>query len=243
MKTLKTIGQFISINFKEIFNYIGAALGGGALGMLIAYFITLTLSTEEKTGYVTLGTVFGLGLVAILLIFGQSLGGQADFYVTVSMNRARMSYLIGRYLLLVLDVLAAVAACFAINVLEMKVVGPALAKGHEIENLMGNVSPGLIIGLAVVLPLVIIFFTAMYVMFERKFFWAMWAIYMIIALGGPRVSSAMKKSPESIPAKIGEGLNAFFNMGTVPWIIIGVFMLVAFLVADIIIYRKMEVKM
>ncbi len=54
MKTLKTIGQFISINFKEIFSYIGAALGGGALGMLIAYFVTLTLSTEEKTGYVTL---------------------------------------------------------------------------------------------------------------------------------------------------------------------------------------------
>ena len=233
----------MKVNFKEIFNYIGAALGGGVLGMVIAYFITLTLSTEEKTGYVTLGTVFGLGLVAILLIFGQSLGGQADFYVTVSMNRARMSYLIGRYLLLVIDVLGALAACFVVNVLEMKVVGPALAKGNEVENLLGKVSPGLIAGIAVVLPLVIIFCTAMYVMFERKFFWAMWAIYMIIALGGPRVSSAMKKSPESIPAKIGEGLNAFFNMGPVPWIIIGVFVLVAFLVADIMIYRKMEVKM
>ena len=243
MKSLKTIGQFLKVNCKEVLTYIGAAFGGGALGMIIAFAITLTLSTEEKTGYVTLGTVFGLGLVGVILIFAQSLGGQADFYVTVSMNRARMSYLIGRYILLVIDLVAAWISCFLINILEMKVVGPALAKGNEIENLIEKITPGLAIGLTLVIPVVAIFCTAMYVMFERKFFWAVWAVYMIIVLGGPRISSAMKKSPESIPAKIGEGLNAFFNMGTVPWIIIGSFCLVAFLVADVIIFRKMEVKM
>ncbi|MBR6307654.1 MAG: hypothetical protein IKR39_03515 [Lachnospiraceae bacterium] len=243
MKTLKTIGQFIKVNINEIFTYIGGALGGGALGILIAVIIAMTLNNSEKVGYIAIGTIFALGLTAIVLIFFQALSGQADFYVTVSMNKARMPYLLGRYILLLIDIFAAFATCLVIQVLETKVIGPAIAKGREVESLLKDLSPAVLAGISLVLPLAIIFCTAMYVLFERKFFWVMWGLYMIVAIGGPRISSAMKKNPGSIPARIGEGLSAFANMGTIPWIVLGAVLVAVFLTADIMLYKKMEVKM
>lgn len=243
MKALKTIGQVIFVNIKELYAYVGAAFGGGAIGALIALIIIKTLTDGDKTGYVTLGTAFALGMVGIILIFGQSLGGQADFYVAVSMNRSRIPYLLGRYLLLVMDIFVALAGCFAVHLIETKLLGPAIAKGGEITVLIKNISPWLVIGLALVIPLVIIFCTAMYVIFERKFFWAIWAVYMIIALGAPRIGTAMEKNPDSIPAKIGQGFEAFFSMGTLPLIVIGLVIAAIFLVADVILFKKMEVKM
>ena len=83
----------------------------------------------------------------------------------------------------------------------------------------------------------------MYVIFERKFFWAIWGIYMLFSLGIPRVTSAMKKYPDSFSAKIGQGFAALGNIGTGAWLTIGAVLTVILLIADIILYKKMEVKL
>ena len=242
MRTLKTIGQFLCVNFKEIFTYIGAAAGGGALGILLAIAITSTVSGDEPASYATVGTVLAIVFAAAVLLFAQSLGGQADFYITVSMNRARMPYFLGRYLLVIIDVLASMGIIWIVNILELKVIGPAVSLSGEIENVL-NVKPEVIVVIIFVVPLVTIFSTAMYVLFERKFFWVLWGVYMLCALGIPRISTAVKKHPDSVPAKIGEGFIALANMGVGPWIIVGVVATVGFLIADILLYKKMEVKL
>jgi len=241
MKTLKTIGQFIYVNFKEIFTYLGAAFGGGVIGVIIMSLILAT--TDKPIEYSTIGTAFALGLTLIVFFFAQSLGGQADFYVTVSMNRARVPYFFGRYILLVIDLLAAVGAAYIVNVLEMNVIGPMLSTNGEVEQLINGVEPGLFTALILSVPLLIILFTALYVLFERKFFWVLWGLYMIGALGGPRISIAMKKNPGSIPAQIGESVMRLINMGTTAWLIIGAVTVAILLVADILIYKKMAVKL
>ena len=244
MKTLKTIGQFIYVNYKEILTYAGAALGGGALGIIImALIIVTTSSSEDPTGYAALGACFALGLALVVFFFAQSLGGQADFYVTVSMNRARVPYFLGRYILLIIDMLAAVGVTWLVSKLEMNVIGPALSRSGEVEQLLKGVNPAVFIALLLSVPLVIILFTALYVLFERKFFWVLWGIYMIAALGGPRISTAMKNSPDSAPAKIGQAFVNLMNLGTTAWIIIGAVSVVIFLVADIMLYKKMAVKL
>ena len=243
MKTLKTIGQFLCVNIKEIYAYLAAPAGGGALGILLAVLLIKTVSSSEKpASYGTVGTILAVVMAVAVLLFGQSLGDQSDFYVTVSMNRARMPYLIGRYLLVIIDVLGSLGVIWLVNFLERKVIGPAISASGEVENLL-YVRPEVIAAIVFIVPLLTIFCTAMYVMFERKFFWAMWGLYMICAIGIPRIGSAMKNHPESFSAKIGEGFAALGNMGAGPWIVVGVVVTAALLIADILIYRKMEVKL
>ena len=241
MKTLKTIGQFLAVNIKELLTYIGAAAGGGAFGSIFSIAITKTVSSDEPVSYTTIGTILAIVFTVAVLIFSQSLGGQSDFYVTVSMNRARIPYLIGRYVLVIIDILASLGVIWLVNFLERTVIGPAVSGGED-ENLV-RVKPEVVLVLTFVLPLITIFCTAMYVIFERKFFWALWGVYMICALGIPRVSSAMKNHPDSIPAKIGEGFATLGNIGVGPWLIIGAVATVILLIADIMLYKKMEVKL
>ena len=242
MKTLKTIGQFLAVNIKELLTYIGAAAGGGAFGIVFATAITKTVSGDEPASYATIGTILAIVFTVAVLIFSQSLGGQSDFYVTVSMNRARIPYLIGRYILVIIDILASLGVIWLVNFLERKVIGPAVSLSGEVENIV-SVKPEVVLVLTFVLPLITIFCTAMYVIFERKFFWALWGVYMICALGIPRVTSAMKNRPDSIPAKIGEGFATLGNIGVGPWLIIGAVATVILLIADIMLYKKMEVKL
>jgi len=240
MKALKTIGQFIVVNIKEIFTYMGAAAGGGAFGIIIATAVMKTVM--EAKSYGTIGTLLAVILSIAVLLFAQSLGGQSDFYVTVSMNRARMPYLIGRYLLVVIDILSAIGVIWLVNILETKVIGPALSPTGEVENIL-NFKPEIVAVVIFVVPLLTIFCTAMYVIFERKFFWALWGVYMIGAIGAPRVSTAVEKHPGSFPAKIGEAFIALGNLGVGPWLVIGAVLTIILLIADIMLYKKMEVKL
>ncbi|MBO4678273.1 MAG: hypothetical protein J5626_01240 [Lachnospiraceae bacterium] len=243
MKTLKTIGQFLCVNIKEIFSYLAAPAGGGAVGILLAVAIIKTVSSSEKpASYGTIGTILAVVMAVAVLLFGQSMGGQSDFYVTVSMNRARMPYLIGRYILVIIDILGALGVTLLVNFLERKVIGPAVSVSGEVENIL-HVRPEVIVALVFIVPLITIFCTAMYVLFERKFFWAMWGIYMLCAIGIPRISTAMDKHPGSFAAKIGEGFSALGNMGVGPWAVIGVVVSAALLVANVLLYKKMEVKL
>lgn len=240
MKYLKTIGQFLCVNIQEVFTYIGAALGGGAFGILIA--IALVKTDSEPVAYATAGTLVALIFSIAVLIFAQSLGGQSDFYVTVSMNRARIPYFLGRYLLVVIDILAAFGIIKLVELLERKVIGPAISTDGKIVKLI-TFKPEIVAVVVLVVPLVTIFCTAMYVIFERKFFWALWGVYMLSSLGIPRVTSAMKKYPGSFSAKVGEAFASLGNIGVGPWIVIGTLVTAVLLIADIMLYKKMEVKL
>ena len=242
MKTLKTVGQFLALNIKELLTFIAAAAGGGAFGIIFSIAITKTASGEEPVEYSTIGTILAIVFAVAVLIFSQTMGGQSDFYITISMNNARLPYLLGRYVLTILDILVSIGIIWLVNFLERTVIGPKVSLIGEVENLV-SIKPEVVLVIVLVSPLVTIFCTAMYVIFERKFFWTLWGIYMICALGIPRIGSAMKNHPDSIPAKIGEGFAALGNIGVGPWLIIGGVMTVVLLIADIILYKKMEVKL
>ena len=242
MRTLKTIGQFLAVNIKEVVTYLVATVGGGALGILLSSALSATAGGDEPAGYATVGTIMAIVFAVAVLLFAQSLGGQSDFYITVSMNRARIPYLIGRYVLVIIDILVSLGVIGLINLLELKVVGPAVSVSGEVENLV-KFKPEIIAVIVFAVPVLTIFFTAMYVIFDRKFFWALWGIYMLCALGIPRIASAVEKHPESFSAKIGEGFKALAGIGAGPWLIFGAVVTVALLIADIMLYRKMEVKL
>ena len=240
MKSIKTIRQFLCVNIKEVLTYRGAAAAGGVFGIILA--TALVKTDSEPVAYATVGTLMALIFSVAVLLFAQSLGGQSDFYVTVSMNRARIPYFIGRYILVVIDILAAFGVIELINLLERKVIGPAVSTDGKIVKML-TFKPEIVAVVVLVVPLLTIFCTAMYVLFERKFFWVLWGVYMLCSLGIPRVASAMKKYPDSFSAKIGEGFAALGNLGVGPWVVIGAVVTIVLLIADIMLYKKMEVKL
>lgn len=236
MNILKMTKDYFVVNVKELLTIIGATLGGGVFGMVLAYIIGILIAHEN---YATVGTMMGLIFGSIILFFGLALGGQADFKLAVSMNRTRMSYVVARYLLSVVEIASMLVLTQLIQKFEV-FLGTILAPGTETE-ILGTLSLQLILILTFVGPLVIMFFSIMYVMFDKKFFWVMWGVYMLGALGIPRISSAMKHNPESAAAKIGFFFQNAIDVNSVQFLITSIVLAVCLVIGNILLYRKTQV--
>ncbi len=238
MHILETVIKFIKANLKNSMYYPVAALSGGVFGIALALIIGVGIAHEE--GYATIGTMMALIFSAILLIFGMALGGMSDFQIMVSMNRNRMSYLIAKYFLTAAEIAVTLFTIFLIYKFEL-FLGSVIAPGQEIEEFYG-LSFGTQVAFVFGLPVVGMFLSIMYGIFDKKFFWVMWGVYMLCALGIPRISTAMRNHPESNAAKIGFFFQRVIDTSSVQFIVACVVGVVGLAIANFFLYRKTEIK-
>lgn len=235
MKYLKMFKNLLLCSKKDFLMYGAAVLGGGVLGTILSIVI---VATGEAEGYSCLGTLMGAIFGGIVLLFGNALGGQVDFQMAISMNRARMPYLVARYLLDALEIVFSLLLCYGIKAIE-KMVGE---KAGYFEDLF-NPSIGVLAGITFVVPLVVLLFAVLYTKFERKFFWVMWAIYMIVMIGLPRVTTAMNKHPESVAAKIGFFFRDALNLNPLAFGLCSGVLIIGIIIADVLLYKKVDIKL
>lgn len=238
MDYLKMIGKYIRTCKKEFITYLLTILGGFLFGTIIALFVVGT--AQENVGYGCIGTVMAGIFVLIMLFFGQALGGITDFHLAVFMSQGRLKFLVAKYIAEVIEIGGSFALIFGLSKLEY-LFAEFIAKGGEIEVLM-SFDLRVVLAVTFALPIFLMLLSALYVVFEKKFFWFMWGVYMIVALGAPRITSAMKKNPESMAAKIGFFFQNVVDISSVEFIIGVVIATIIAAVADVLMYRKIEVK-
>lgn len=233
MNYLKTTCKIVKVNFKDILIYIAVIFGGGVFGEILDLIISKT-SGESISG---IGMVMSGMAFVILVFFGSVFGGYADFALAVYNGRARSTYLVGQYIMLVLEYTVSAGVFAVFNIIDAN-------KGGADVDFIGSIPNPAPKVLAVIfgVPLIVMLFSALYAKFEKKFFWVVWVLWMALFVGGPRVLTAMEENPGSAAAKVGFTIQKALSFGSTESIIALVVIIIAIIVADILIYRNIDVR-
>lgn len=233
MKAFKAIGQTFRVSIKSFLLFEACLLGGAAFGGIMETLI-YTFSGDSVLG---LAFMFAAMALVIIVMFGSVFGGYGDFAMAVYFQRSRKFYLFTKYIYYVAEYGLAALLLFGIYTIESSFV----RLDSEVIMEMGNMVPVAIAGVLVV-PLIVILFSALYAKFERKFFWVMWVLWMVIFAGGPRVLTAMHEHPESAVAKVGFFLENAISAGTIESFIAVIVIAIIAIAANIMIYRSVDVR-
>lgn len=80
--------------------------------------------------------------------------------------------------------------------------------------------------------------------FGKKAFWVMWAIWMIVCLGGPRAAEAVSESPDSLFGKMGLAIEMLVER--VPlnlWILLAIVLVLACGIGNYLMIRRQQVSL
>ncbi len=198
-----TLRQTFRINYKEIFSYAGISAAGALLGMVFILIGMVTVGKSEGS-YANVGAILSLMFGEAMFLFGGIFSVQYDFNLAVSMGKARRYFVPARYLCMVLNGLIILGIVKLVNFLERAlypVLYPGAVCGMDIDWILGR--PAVFIGFVLGLPSLILLLGALIMKFSTKFYWGIWAFWMLGFMGIPRLLSAGKKHPDSLAGKAG----------------------------------------
>jgi len=211
MRLFDMIKKNLMVNKNELITFTTVPIGAGLVGIIIS----LILSGLDSKTYVEIASAFSVFGGLFILIFGMIFAERQSFTLAVTMGIARKRYLPARYISLLIEVATVWIGMIIIHGLDT-LVGNIVAPGLPHENILTliNIPAYLVVIIMLAIPILCLFLGIFYVRYERKFFWVMWAIWMLFCLGGPRIGTAMANHPESAAAKIGFALQSFFGMNS-----------------------------
>lgn len=233
MNYIKAVCQSFKINKKTILLFWGVVLGGSVFGLILDLVVSY-FTGEEIWG---MGIMFSGMFFGISALFGSVFSGYSDFALAVYNGRARKAYVFSKYIYLVCEYAVSVVILSATYLFEE-------AQATVPENFIGYFSHAsfIIFSIIFVLPVVVLLMSALYAKFDKKFFWVMWAVWMIVMTGAPRMVSAMEDNPESTVAKIGFAIKNAVKIGTIESVIGIVAITVIVAVVTVAFYSNVDVK-
>lgn len=233
MKAFKAISQTFRVCIKAFLLFEACTIGGALFGGILELIISLTAG-ETVTG---LAFMFAIMALFVMVLFGSVFGGYSDFAMSVYFCRSRKHFLFSKYIYYIVEYTIAALILLVVNYIET-VIGSKESINFAVD---GNTIFGAVAGILVI-PLIVILFSALYAKFERKFFWFVWVLWMLGFIGGPRILSAMNSNPESTVAKIGFFIKNAVAGGTVESVIGIVIIAILAIIGNIVIYRNVDVR-
>ena len=202
---MRTLKETFQVNRIEPIQYGLLPIAGAILGIVLVLIIMAVDGTGEDYGQ--LGTVFAIMFSTIVLLFGGIFSVQSDFNLAISMGKTRKYYMPARYLVLVLDTVIILTIVLLTSRIE-DALYPAIYPGTVCDLNAGRFlnSPGVFAAIALGVPMIILLFGVLLMRFSAKFFWVVWALWMFLCMGGPRIASATIENPDSLPGKVGLAL-------------------------------------
>ncbi len=239
---IQTAGQVWKLEWKEYLRHVIITLITAFIGIGMVYLIMNTAAEGEDYG--ELGTLFAILFGVMINIFGGIFTVQADFNNAISMGKTRKSYVPAKYLVSVMGTAMIVLTIWFVNILERFLYSmsfPSVGNTElNFEVIFAN--PVVLIGYIIGVPAITLLLGGLYMKFGVKFFWIMWAVWMFVCLGLPRIGDAMTENPDSIPAKIGFAAIDFFkDITMIQGIIAFVVCLIVVVVGNVFIFRKQRV--
>lgn len=234
--TLLMIKQLLQVTYKNILIFEGIILGGYVFGFIISLII---YNSSDDHLFVNLGTFMAMMFLLIEVFFGAIFTCSADFVLAITNGKGRANFVIARYALYVIE--------FGVGLALIKLgnaIDTAFAKAGDkaIDFLSVPEWPTFLV-IALVVPALVMCASALYVRFERKAFWVLWAIWMVVMVAGPRITSAMHKEPESAAAKIGFFFQNAISVGSAQFFIVAAVVGVCIFALNFVLYRYLEAKL
>ncbi len=216
-------------------------LAAGIVGMSIM-FAMMKFDVADGEWF-CLGTMLG-GIVAAFYGFiWISAGIGFYFNMEVAMGCSRKEFFFSYYLTgFVMN--GVYAIIMAIMCIIENALGRMLYPGMENDiDLLYYIIRG---GIPAVVVLTVIggFCGTLVLRYGKKAFWVLWAIWMVLCLGGPRISDAVSDAPDSVFGKIGTAVEVLLESVSVNiWILFGAAIVLACGVADFLMLRRQQVTM
>lgn len=216
-------------------------LAAGIVGMSIM-FAMMKFDVADGEWF-CLGTMLG-GIVAAFYGFiWISAGIGFYFNMEVAMGCSRKEFFFSYYLTgFVMN--GVYAIIMAIMCIIENALGRMLYPGMENDiDLLSYIIRG---GIPAVVVLTVIggFCGTLVLRYGKKAFWVLWAIWMVLCLGGPRISDAVSDAPDSVFGKIGTAVEVLLESVSVNiWILFGAAIVAACGVADFLMLRRQQVTM
>lgn len=216
-------------------------LAAGIVGMSIM-FAMMKFDVADGEWF-CLGTMLG-GIVAAFYGFiWISAGIGFYFNMEVAMGCSRKEFFFSYYLTgFVMN--GVYAIIMAIMCIIENALGRMLYPGMENDiDLLYYIIRG---GIPAVVVLTVIggFCGTLVLRYGKKAFWVLWAIWMVLCLGGPRISDAVSDAPDSVFGKIGTAVEVLLESVSVNiWILFGAAIVAACGVADFLMLRRQQVTM
>ena len=208
MKVLEMIKKDLIVNSKEFIGFALFPMAGGLFGIILA---TIIYYISGREYYMEMASLMCLLAAAFSLFLGAAFAERTVFTNAITLGVTRGNYIIARYIVLLLEGILSVAL-IAVMIGIDKLLFPSAV--HESIFDFSSVNVFVVVAVCLLIPVLSMFFGMLYVKFEKKFFWCMWALWMIGCIGGPRIGSAMSNHPESFIAKIGFAVASIFALPT-----------------------------
>lgn len=199
--------QFCAFWFDGLW-VIGLTAGLGIVGIILYQII---LGTDKVDGpYVPLGTIIAAAtaLIMILALIMSAFG--LYFNTEISMGCTRRRFFFSFFFVALVTGMAGYGLVLLVHLLENALNGalhPELTR--EVEMMPYLLRWG---APAVLLSVVWSMFLATLVLrFGKKAYWLLWAVWMILCIGFPRVVEAIAEAPNSVFGKIGGAAVKLFS--------------------------------
>lgn len=217
----------------------GLTAGIGIIGVIIYQII---LGVEQEDGaYVPLGTILAAGTLLIMILALIMSEFAMYFNIEVSMGCTRGQFFLSFFLT------SLVMSLFGYGLVLLVSLGEdALnAAVHPELTIEVAVMPYLLRwGFPVVLLAVIcsMFFATLVLRYGKRAYWILWAVWMILCLGFPRVVEAIGEAPDSLFGKIGSAaIRLFSGVSPEMWILVSVLAGVIGLTGTYLFLRRQQV--
>lgn len=216
-------------------------LAAGIVGMSIM-FAMMKFDVADGEWF-CLGTMLGGIVAAIYGFIWISAGIGFYFNMEVAMGCSRKEFFFSYYLTgFVMN--GVYAIIMAIMCIIENALGRMLYPGMENDiDLLSYIIRG---GIPVVVVLTVTggFCGTLVLRYGKKAFWVLWTIWMVLCLGGPRISDAVSDAPDSVFGKIGTAVEVLLESVSVNiWILFGAAIVAACGVADFLMLRRQQVTM
>lgn len=236
---VEAVKKQFSMQWKDwIFAYMTTILMG-LFGWALMYFVTR--GAPETNGFAGLGGILaaaGLAIYTAIMAIGQMWTG---FNLAVSMNSTRKHFFVSYYLVIFAGAMIGLGMVGIIGWAEdcfYRGVYQGLSPAVDFLPFLRNYG----ILTMVVLVMVLGFCGTLLLRYGRKVFWVLWAVWMIVVLGLPRIIDAAEDAPGSVFGIIGNKMIYLFRaMPENAWVFSGIILGAACLAGTYGILQKQQV--
>jgi len=185
----------------------------------------------------------GCTVVVMMGIFTSIVQLRLSFDMEVSMGCTRLRFFISHYIVNIVMNVLIVLMLMLLCTVEKEIYATVFPGIKEEADIMGGLVR-LAVPLALAGPALGGLGGALVMRFGQKAFWAEWAVWMLLCVGGPRIIAAAEDAPQSLFGMIGKGVLQILNVLPVDgWIIGGTAVCLGCCAGSWLVLRKQQVTM
>ena len=205
---LEMIKKQFQIRYKDLFGILATAAASFAASTIL---LTVIMAYGKENTVFEIGTFMVIVMIIVLSIMVGTVKFTTQFNNAISMGKTRKNFFVSYTVVtIVMTSLEAIMvyAFHYIERMEFRIFYTAIPLEFDMSTVLRVPYVMMAVLLCSTLQLLL---GSMVLRFGRKFFWAIWAVYMMICLLPSRVEKAMDSGSDSVLATFGRWVSTVFS--------------------------------